>query len=51
MIKQDTVGATNALEKYSDLDPTFGTSRESKFITALVKAIEEKNVQEFSDQW
>jgi len=50
LANDDTVGATNALEKYSDLDPTFGTSRESKFVNALVKAIEEKNVQEFSDQ-
>jgi len=46
----DTVGASNALEKYADQDPTFGTSREAKFVAALVKAIEEKNVQEFSDQ-
>jgi len=46
----DTVGSENAIEKYSDLDPTFGTSREAKFVKALIKAIEEQNVQAFSDE-
>lgn len=46
----DTVGAANALEKYADLDPTFGTSREAKFARALIKAMEDKNVQAYSDE-
>jgi alpha-soluble NSF attachment protein len=49
LANDDTVGAENALEKYSDLDPTFGSSRECKFIRELIKAVEAKNVQGYSD--
>lgn len=49
LANDDTVGATNAIEKVADEDPTFLSSRECKFIQGLVKAIEEKNVQGFTD--
>lgn len=50
LANNDTVGAESGLDKYSDQDPTFGTSRETKFVRALIKAIEEQNVQAFSDE-
>jgi len=50
LANDDPVGAENAIEKFSDNDPTFGTSRECKFARALIKATEEKNVQAFSDE-
>lgn len=50
LANDDSVGASNALEKYTDVDPTFATSRECKFIRGLIKAIESKDVQAFSDE-
>ena len=50
MVK-DTVGAQNAIERYSDRDPSFTTTRECKFVKGLIIAIENKDLQEFSDQW
>jgi alpha-soluble NSF attachment protein len=49
LVIDDTVGASNALERYSDKDPSFTTTREAKLIRNLVKNIEDKNLQEFSD--
>mmetsp|Transcript_139331 Transcript_139331/g.197266 ORF Transcript_139331/g.197266 Transcript_139331/m.197266 type:complete len:143 (+) Transcript_139331:556-984(+) len=50
LLNDDTVGATNGLETYSDEDPAFGGSREYKLIEALAKAIDDKSPQTFSDE-
>jgi len=50
LVIDDTVGAETSMEKYTDKDPSLSTTREFKFVRALVKVIEEKNLQEFSDQ-
>jgi len=49
LVLDDTVGAANSLERYSDKDPSFAGTREAKFIKNLAKNIEDKNLQEFSD--
>lgn len=46
----DATGAANALEKYSDQDPTFSTTREYKFAKAVIEAMDKKNLQQFSDE-
>lgn len=48
---QDTVGAENAIVKYSDLDPSFANTREAKFVKGLITAIEAKSVENFSTEW
>lgn len=45
----DDVAAKQALEKYSDWDPTFGSTRESKFLAAIITAAEEYDVEAFTD--
>jgi hypothetical protein len=45
------VGASNAVEKYSDEDPTFTSSRECKFVTALIKHMDAQDTQGFADEW
>lgn len=49
MVMDDTTGATNALEKYCDQDPTFVTTREHKFAVEVIAAIEKKDITLFSD--
>lgn len=44
----DGVGAQQALDKYENLDYTFGDSREGKFARALVEAVEGFDVEGFS---
>eukprot|EP00249_Psilotum_nudum_P014635 c24930_g1_i1 orf=534-1400(+) len=45
----DTIGITNALEKYQELDPTFSNSREYKFLADLTVSIDEEDVAKFTD--
>ena len=47
----DTIGAQQALETYTDNDPTFFNTRQQKFLTALVKCVNEKNVKGFAEEW
>jgi len=44
----DAVGAQQALDKYENLDYTFGDSREGKFARSLVEAVEGFDVEGFS---
>lgn len=44
----DAVGAQQALNKYENLDYTFGDSREGKFARALTEAVEGLDVEGFS---
>eukprot|EP00980_Cylindrotheca_fusiformis_P004063 scaffold880_cov132-Cylindrotheca_fusiformis.AAC.59 len=44
----DSVGASQAMAKYDSLDYTFGESREGKFATSLIEAVEGYDVEGFS---
>ncbi|KAH8947609.1 hypothetical protein BDL97_11G051800 [Sphagnum fallax] len=46
---KDVVAINNALEKYQELDPTFSSTREFKFLTDLASAIDEVDVVKFTD--
>jgi len=46
---KDVVAIYNALEKYQELDPTFSSTREFKFLTDLASAIDEVDVVKFTD--
>jgi len=48
LAKQDTVGATRALEKYKDIDPTFAVQRECKLCEAILEACEQLDVDAFT---
>lgn len=45
----DDVGAQRAAEKYAEMDPTFSTSREGQLLEAIVKTVEEGDVQAFTN--
>ena len=45
----DVVAAKQALDKYGDWDPTFGSTQESKFLDAIITATEDYNVKAFTD--
>lgn len=45
----DIVGVQRALEKYLEMDSTFGTSREGRLLDSIVKAVEEGNVDAFTN--
>ncbi|XP_020522507.1 alpha-soluble NSF attachment protein isoform X2 [Amborella trichopoda] len=47
--KGDIVGITNALERYQELDPTFSGTREYKFLADLASAIDEEDVEKFTE--
>ena len=47
----DTIGATQALENYVNNDPTFFNTRQQKFLTAIIKAVNEKNSKVFAEEW
>jgi alpha-soluble NSF attachment protein len=46
----DVPGATNALDKFCDLDPTFQTTREHNFAKGVIEALDKKSIQQFSDE-
>lgn len=45
----DIVGAQRAVEKYGELDPTFASSREGKLLENVVAAVDEGNVEDFTN--
>ncbi|KAH3766053.1 soluble NSF attachment protein alpha [Pelomyxa schiedti] len=48
MAKGDTVAARRALEKYTQLDAMFSSSRECKLLTSLIEACENHDVDSFT---
>lgn len=46
----DLVAAQRALEKYRDMDPSFGAQREHQLLTDLCEAIEAKSQEQFTDR-
>jgi alpha-soluble NSF attachment protein len=45
----DEIAAKEALEKYTDWDPTFGSQREAKFLDAIINAVQEYDADAFTD--
>lgn len=46
----DIIGTQRAVEKYGEADATFLSSREGKLLEAVVKAVDEGNVEDFTNQ-
>ena len=44
----DAVGGRQALDRYQNVDYTFGDSREGKFANALIESVEGYDVEGFS---
>lgn len=49
LCSQDAIGVKNALERYEDVDPTFGDSRECKLLRGLADAAEEGDQEAFTN--
>jgi alpha-soluble NSF attachment protein len=47
----DEIGATQAMQKYLNNDPTFFQTRQQKFAQALITSVKEQNRQLFSNEW
>ncbi|KAI0560536.1 Soluble NSF attachment protein [Gracilaria domingensis] len=45
----DVIGAQRALEKYDSMDPTFATSREGRLLESIVKAVDDGDVEAFTN--
>ncbi|CAD8089600.1 unnamed protein product [Paramecium sonneborni] len=50
LCNNDSVGCGIALERYLDKDPSFASARQYKFVVNLIKAVDNNNVQMFSDE-
>jgi len=46
----DTIGAEQALERYTSNDPTFFNTRQQKFLTKIIKAVNEQKVKDFAEE-
>lgn len=46
--KQDTVSAKRNVAKYSNQDPSYSSTREAKFIQALIEAVEAGDQEAFT---
>ena len=51
LANEDDVGASQALERYINNDPTFYQTRQHKFCTALIKSVKDQDIGLFSDEW
>lgn len=51
LANEDEIGASQALERYTNNDPTFYQTRQQKFCTGLIKSVKEKDLTLFSDEW
>ncbi|MED6156062.1 hypothetical protein PIB30_063880 [Stylosanthes scabra] len=49
LCKGDVVAITNALERYQDMDPTFGGTREYKLLANIAAAMDEEDVTKFTE--
>lgn len=50
LAQDDLVGAKRAVEKYQDLDCSFSSTYECRFIKKLIECIENYNVEEFTNE-
>lgn len=46
----DLIGTTRALEKYRDMDPSFGTQREHQLLVDVIGTIENGDSEGFADK-
>jgi alpha-soluble NSF attachment protein len=51
LANDDAIGANQALERYTNSDPTFYQTRQQKFCQALVKSVRENELELFSNEW
>lgn len=49
-LRQDVVAVKRALESYSELDPTFTSTREFKLLNDLLAAVEAGDQEDFADK-
>mmetsp|Transcript_27235 Transcript_27235/g.37566 ORF Transcript_27235/g.37566 Transcript_27235/m.37566 type:complete len:291 (-) Transcript_27235:126-998(-) len=49
LCRNDSIAVSNALERYQEMDPSFGSTRECKFLLDLAQAMEEGDVQQFTN--
>eukprot|EP00475_Leptophrys_vorax_P019570 TRINITY_DN26813_c0_g1_i1.p1 TRINITY_DN26813_c0_g1~~TRINITY_DN26813_c0_g1_i1.p1 ORF type:complete len:287 (-),score=56.35 TRINITY_DN26813_c0_g1_i1:225-1085(-) len=49
LCRNDTVAVQNALDKYNEMDPSFGDTREYKLLNSLAQAAEEGNADGFTE--
>nr|XP_043618303.1 alpha-soluble NSF attachment protein-like [Erigeron canadensis] len=49
LCKNDVVAITNALDKYQDIDPTFGGTREYRLLADLAASIDEEDIDKFTE--
>jgi alpha-soluble NSF attachment protein len=50
LANDDIVGASQALKKYLNNDPTFESTRQHKFCVGLIKSINDSDLPLFSDE-
>jgi len=50
LANDDSVGATQALERYINNDPTFFQTRQQKFVQAIIKSVKEQDLTLFSNE-
>jgi len=48
LCNEDFVDAQRAVDRYKEWDPSFASQKEFKFLEDLIKAVEEKNIEEFT---
>lgn len=51
LANDDEIGASQALEKYTNNDPTFFQTRQHKFCEGLIKSVKEQDLELFSNEW
>ncbi|KAL1307949.1 hypothetical protein HN51_049864 [Arachis hypogaea] len=49
LCKGDVVAITNALERYQEMDPTFGGTREYRLLANIASAMDEEDVTKFTE--
>lgn len=47
----DSIGATQAMQRYLNNDPTFLQTRQQKFAQALITSVNEQDLPLFSNEW
>jgi alpha-soluble NSF attachment protein len=51
LANDDTIGASQALERYTSNDPTFFNTRQQKFLAKIIQAINEGKPKDFAEEW
>ncbi len=51
LANDDAIGAKHAMERYINTDPTFFQTRQQKFVQAIIKSVEEQDLDLFTSEW